>query len=953
MKQLSKLALTFFVTFLSLPAFGFASTTITSSSFLEDSAVANGGIYNLTTDGSPYIFTNGIFGNKNVTINIEPGVEIRLGNGRSFVMFNGSLNAVGTTENPIVITGDTGRYGSMLFGDGVNMVNVHMENVNISNGSNCVFFNKSKAILKNSNIENCTTQPVYINMHPGSDVLLDNIKYTRIANTSGLPSTVYLGIFTGINEINPVNIKIINSEFTYYNTERIFRITDQSGNTFDPANISIKINNNVFTGPVKDNHLFFMADPSTNNLTIDATDNYWGTPNGPYTIGAISKTDGPALPANVIFAPFKTRDPKTIMECCSSVIFIPGIQGSRLYKTRSSGSEDQLWEANLPSDVEDLYLDNNGNSIDTGIYTRDIIDKTNIGQSLGLSSFDIDIYKDTLDHLNNLKNTNNIDSYIYPYDWRLPVDSVINNGTKMGDGSSVLLQNKLREMANGSPTGKVTIMAHSMGGLLTKRFIQTLPPADQALVDKVIFVAVPHIGTTEGAVSVLAGLSLEKPYGSLINQKYTRSLAENMVTAHSLIPSAKYFENGSTPIVFKPGAVELIPQLAMYGDNINTIDEMQSFVTGADGREDADFNNIGYPNVSPGNVFSQAKDLHNNIDEYTLPAGIEVYNISGSGKSTPKAIVYDKYSFQSTDYINYRVGKTNMGDGTVVSFSANNIDTQNKYFVDLYNYNKDNNLNHDHKTITGIEPVKNLLTSIITESINQNINYVGNVPNNTVANMLTVGMHSPVDVHLYDTNGRHTGPVYVEVNGEIVRFIEENIPNSEYNEYGESKYIDAPYNANYVLKLDGYASGTFTLDIQKYSNDMPTTYEEFKDLPATDLLSSTINLIPDLSINNIVLDINGDSLPDIDAKNDGTVVDLNAPPAEEDGDEDQQEQCKKEDKKDKKEKDKKCKKEKVEKDKKQKDKKDKPKENNKKSKRWHDKNNYEHDMIYKNNKNRR
>ena len=65
----------------------------------------------------------------------------------------------------------------------------------------------------------------------------------------------------------------------------------------------------------------------------------------------------------------------------SSVLFIPGLQASRLYEGTvlncSLNCEDQLWEPNANSDVEDLYLDESGNSIRSNIYTRDIILETN------------------------------------------------------------------------------------------------------------------------------------------------------------------------------------------------------------------------------------------------------------------------------------------------------------------------------------------------------------------------------------------------------------------------------------------------------------------------------------------------------------------------------------------------------------------------------------------------
>ena len=58
-------------------------------------------------------------------------------------------------------------------------------------------------------------------------------------------------------------------------------------------------------------------------------------------------------------------------------------------------------------------------------------------------------------------------------------------------------------MASSSKTGKVTIVAHSNGGLVTKLIYNQLKDKGEAdLVDKIIFVAVPEIGTPQSLPSL-------------------------------------------------------------------------------------------------------------------------------------------------------------------------------------------------------------------------------------------------------------------------------------------------------------------------------------------------------------------------------------------------------------------------------------------------------------------
>src|SRR3989338_2799295 len=66
-----------------------------------------------------------------------------------------------------------------------------------------------------------------------------------------------------------------------------------------------------------------------------------------------------------------------VIDCFSNVLFLPGLEASRLYTQRPDGSEDQFWEPNGNSDVEVLYLNPDGTSKNADIYTRDIIKETN------------------------------------------------------------------------------------------------------------------------------------------------------------------------------------------------------------------------------------------------------------------------------------------------------------------------------------------------------------------------------------------------------------------------------------------------------------------------------------------------------------------------------------------------------------------------------------------------
>ena len=163
---------------------------------------------------------------------------------------------------------------------------------------------------------------------------------------------------------------------------------------------------------------------------VDARDNWWGDPSGP---AAKSNPDGAGITVGdgAVISPWLTQDPDTVchVNCESNVLFIPGIESSRLY-TSSGGSESQLWEPGFFSnqaDVKSLYLDSNGTSINP-IYTKanGAIDTEGSHVIGGVTIYSDDVYKTFLAQLADLKTSSTIADYlVFPYDWRMtPADIV-------------------------------------------------------------------------------------------------------------------------------------------------------------------------------------------------------------------------------------------------------------------------------------------------------------------------------------------------------------------------------------------------------------------------------------------------------------------------------------------------------------------------------------------------
>src|SRR3989338_4128619 len=132
-----------------------------------------------------------------------------------------------------------------------------------------------------------------------------------------------------------------------------------------------------------------------------------------------------------------------------------------------------------------------------------------------------------------------------PYDWRLDYETVVTNGRKLPNGHiSYLISPEagrdpyiietLKQLAATSKTGKVTIIGHSQGGLIAKALMQQIGEAETiALIDKVILVATPQLGTPKAVAGLLNGTQMGI-IGAVSDAK-VRDLGQHTPSAFSLL----------------------------------------------------------------------------------------------------------------------------------------------------------------------------------------------------------------------------------------------------------------------------------------------------------------------------------------------------------------------------------------------------------------------------------
>ncbi|HBV01436.1 MAG TPA: hypothetical protein DEF00_03535 [Candidatus Taylorbacteria bacterium] len=638
------------------------------------------------------------------------------------------------------------------------------------------------------------------------------------------------------------------------------------GSTFEfQPNVSVD-NSSIF------GNLFYGFFNSTTTV-VDARANFWGDATGPFHPALNPAGFGDEVSDNVDFSDWLSSDPLAEVLCCSSVAFIPGLEASRLYK-EGILFEDKLWEPNNNHDVAELALSTTtGESVNAGIYTRDVLD-----EPLGFPIAG-NIYKEFIARMESLVADGVINAFEpLPYDWRFDVRDVAVGDIALQDGASYAMVSRIEALATSSETGKVTLITHSNGGLVAKELLSELARLGKAgLIDRVIMVAAPELGTPDAVLQLLHGSEF---FLGLPSREATRELGENMKSAYALLPSREYFTRQGAPLMrpmveFSTTTDVTEEFRTLYGDSISDYDSLRRFLRGEDGsRAEPATSEVDVPNVLKENFLSNAEEYHGAADTWTPPSGIPVIEVVGWGLATPYGIKYasarkrvcneNNSACLMTDVLDPEPLDTFEGDATVVVPSAEALQGE-RYYVDVYRYNKvPGNLNREHKNILEINSLQDLITALIkNESTSTLPAFISSTrPEITDADKrVRLSAHSPVLLHLSDSLGRHTGPVPNTNPDSDFKLVEEQIPNSYYWRIGEGQYAGAGGDATTTVTLYGSGLGTFTIDIEELLGGEVATTTIFEDIPTATTTVATLeaggSVSPVLS-----LDIDGDGNTD-------------------------------------------------------------------------------------------
>lgn len=536
--------------------------------------------------------------------------------------------------------------------------------------------------------------------------------------------------------------------------------------------------------------------------------------------------------------------------CSSNVLFIPGIKGSIL-----KINDDTVWPPSFWSDdLPELALTDNGESLNP-VVVDGILEKFH-GAPIysGFASF--------MDEL--VASGTTTEWKALAYDWRFSPERILADGIRTPAGTMDPI-GEIEALAASSETGKVTIVAHSMGGLLGKAIIKKLQDmGKENLIDSFVMVGTPQLGTPQAAASLLHGDNEGILAGFIVNSAMARKIAQNFQSTYDLLPSSRYFSEVTEPIIaFDPSASFTQMWREYWGPAIDTYDEFFSFITGGGVmRLDPEFTQLWIPEILRADLVGNAQDFHNVYDTYAFPDSIRVVQIAGWGAPTVKALKYKTRHFMQ----NYEPLFTIEGDSMVVYPSAVSSVVDETYFFNLATYNALESIpDYQHRSLLNSSPIQQMLTSVIkNESISQTQYVVTAKPiTGNLAGQLIVSTHSPVILGAYDQSGRFSG---ISPNQDLVAdvlSITEDIPGSTFLSFGDSQYLFLPRDGSYSIAFRGTGSGPTDVDIDSFANDTATSVATYTDIQVTASTSATFimnSISPQDS--HIQVDLNNDGQVD-------------------------------------------------------------------------------------------
>jgi pimeloyl-ACP methyl ester carboxylesterase len=491
------------------------------------------------------------------------------------------------------------------------------------------------------------------------------------------------------------------------------------------------------------------------------------------------------------------------------IVFVPGISGSQLNNVNGEvwPDIDKMIGTALTGNryLDDLQLDDLGNQI-----PGKEIAAVDVMREVGFVKF----YGPLLSYLAQQGYAENHNVFTAPYDWRLSV--TLANQVEA-------LKTKVDAAIAASPSGMITIIGHSMGGLLVKEFLRSSPP-ERSHLRAVIFAGVPNLGVPKAFKVLNFGDNLGIP---ILNSSEIEKISRNMPGIYFLLPSREYLNR-----VFTKSFI------SDFGRTSGTLsyDDTTSFMMQ---------NGKNSFLLTTADQFHEARDL----EPLNLAPSTKFYVIAGceEAQTIGRFLLYGQelggreVQLEMTD-----------GDGTVPLSSANSFPNVTRTFFSL-----GQTTGADHTGLVNKPLLLSLIGSLLAGEENPKVPGISQDASEclkTRAARFLISTHSPVALHVYDQQGRHLGPA-------TTGGFEIGIPDGWYDTVANNSFALVPVSGEYRVVLQANGVGTASLNLEELNGVDVEAKATYRDVPITTLATQAqLRFTRVQNVGQIQIDANGDGV---------------------------------------------------------------------------------------------
>jgi pimeloyl-ACP methyl ester carboxylesterase len=490
-------------------------------------------------------------------------------------------------------------------------------------------------------------------------------------------------------------------------------------------------------------------------------------------------------------------------------VVIPGVMGTSLYL-----GDELLWvncplAAKIPdsSYLTSLYIDADGNSV-YPIQTGHVFDGSLL--CFGFSSV-LNFYGGLIQSLQGAGYELGKTLFVFPYDWR------IDNATNANKLNTFIETTVIPQ----SGQSQVDILAHSMGGLVTRAYAATF---GESRLDKIIYMGTPQRGAPKAFATIVNDSMVDTSLGislpPLIGAQAIGQFSSTLPSVFQLLPRDPFIEAPPTG-----GELSL---------NESYLDPPQG---------DGFLRSTTW--VGAANAF------HSSISS---PLAVSQFEIAGSGIPTLSGLqLLEDPARQPRAWCSI----PGNGDSTVPVLSATGAPGSNTQVFYV------GGIAHD--ALPNNPTVQSLVLNILGNNSTAPLPPgVSTVPFPT-GGMIAWCSHSPINVAIADVDGNVDG---LALDGSI----QTEIPLSSFFGLGENQTGLLTLNQTYQVGISGTAVGIFSLQFnQEDSSGNVTQTTSFTNVPIGTASKGSLTLSPTGGAPILELDLDGDGVIDISLPANSTV----------------------------------------------------------------------------------